>query len=174
MFCGRSKFTRNAVHTLYLLLWTQAIWSNFSLRYVFCATPRIGPTSKTESHLGQVAKKKSRAVHLNNNNNNNNNNNTMWHNAQCSSTPKIRLLYLTFIGPCIVIYFYSKTNEMHQFFNFILFCSSTLCVSDGLSVHHQESKTVHTASGIRQTDSADCLLAGTRWNWYLPDPSPSR
>jgi len=27
---------------------------------------------------------------------------------------------LTFIGPCIVIYFYSKTKEMHQFLN--LFC----------------------------------------------------
>jgi hypothetical protein len=68
---------------------------------------------------------------------------------------------LTFTGPCIVIYFYSKTNKMHQFFNFILLCSSTLHVLDGLSVHHQESKTVHTASGICQTDSADCLLAGT-------------
>jgi len=50
---------------------------------------------------------------------------------------------------------------MHQFLKFILFCSSTLHVSDGLSVHHQESKTVLTASGICQTDSADCLLAGT-------------
>jgi len=37
-------------------------------------------------------------------------------------------------------------------------------MSDGLSVHHQESNTVFTASGICQTDSADCLLAGTRWN----------
>jgi len=44
--------------------------------------------------------------------------------------------------------FYSKTKEMHKFPKFILFCSSTLHVSDGLSVHHQESKTVHTASGI--------------------------
>jgi len=70
----------------------------------------------------------------------------------------------TFIWPCIVIYFYSKTNQMHQFLKFILFCSSTLHVSDGLSAHHQESKTVHTASGICQTDTADCLLAGTRWN----------
>jgi hypothetical protein len=60
-----------------------------------------------------------------------------------------------------VIYFYSKTKEMHQFFKFILFCSSTLHVSDGLPVHHQESRTVHTASGICQTDSADCLQAGT-------------
>jgi len=69
-----------------------------------------------------------------------------------------------FIGLCIVIYFYSKTNEMHHFLKFILFCSSTLHVSDVLSVHHQESKTVQAASGICQTDSADCLLAGTRWN----------
>jgi len=57
-------------------------------------------------------------------------------------------------------YFYSKT-EMHQFLKFILFCGSTLHVSDGLSVHHQESQNVHTASGICQTDTADCLLAGT-------------
>ena len=41
---------------------------------------------------------------------------------------------------------YSKTNQMHQFLKFFLFCSSPIHVSDGLSVHHQESKTVHTAS----------------------------
>jgi len=69
---------------------------------------------------------------------------------------------LTFIGPCNMIYFCSKTNKMHQFLKFILFCSSTLHVSDGLSVHHHESKTVHTASGICHTDSANCLLAGKR------------
>jgi hypothetical protein len=73
---------------------------------------------------------------------------------------------LTFIGPCVVIYFYSTTNEMHQFLKFILFCSSTLHVSDGLSLHHQQCKTVHTASGVCQTDSAACLLAGTRWNRF--------
>ena len=55
-------------------------------------------------------------------------------------------------------YFYSKINQMHHFLNFILFCSSTLHVWDGLSVHHQESKTVPTVSGMCQTDSADCLL----------------
>jgi hypothetical protein len=53
---------------------------------------------------------------------------------------------------------------MHQFLKFILFCNSTLHVSDGLSIHHQESKTVNTTSGICHTDCADCLLAGTRWN----------
>jgi len=73
---------------------------------------------------------------------------------------------LTFVGPCIVIYFYSKSDKMHQFFKFILFCSSTLHVSDGLSVHHQESKTVHTALGICQTDSADCLLARSQQNLF--------
>ena len=82
--------------------------------------------------------------------------------------------HLTFIRPCIVTYFYIRTNEMHQFFKFILFCSSTLHVSDGLSVHHQESKTVHTASGICHTHTADCLLAGTRWNISFPLASSLR
>jgi len=68
---------------------------------------------------------------------------------------------MRFIGPCIIIYFYGKTNEMHQFLKFFLFCSSTLHVSDGLSVRRQESKTIHASSGICQTDSADCLAVGT-------------
>jgi hypothetical protein len=38
---------------------------------------------------------------------------------------------------------------MHQFLKFILFLNNTLHVSDGPSVHHQEFKTVHTATGIR-------------------------
>ena len=70
------------------------------------------------------------------------------------------------MGPCIVIYFYSKTNKMHQFFRFILFCGSTLHVSDGLSVHQQESKTEYTASGVCQTDSADCLQASSQQNLF--------
>ena len=45
---------------------------------------------------------------------------------------------LTFIGQCIVIYFYSKTNQMHQCIKFVLFWNYTLHVSGGLSVHHQE------------------------------------
>jgi hypothetical protein len=75
---------------------------------------------------------------------------------------------LTFIGSCIMIYFYSKTNEMHQFLKFILVCSSTLHVSDGLSVHHQEPTIVHTASGVCQTGSGDCLLAGKRCSISFP------
>ena len=42
---------------------------------------------------------------------------------------------------------------------FILFLSNTLHVSDGLSVHHQESNTVHTASGICHAGSGGYLTA---------------
>jgi hypothetical protein len=38
-----------------------------------------------------------------------------------------------------------------------LFCFNTLHVSDDLSVHHQEFKTVHTATGICQTDTGCCM-----------------
>jgi len=48
---------------------------------------------------------------------------------------------------------------MHQFLKFILFWNNTLHVWDGLSIHHQEFKTVHTATGICQTGTATCLLA---------------
>ena len=54
--------------------------------------------------------------------------------------------YLTFAGPCILIYFYNKTNQMHNISNLFYFWSNSLHVSDGLSVRHHESKTVHTAS----------------------------
>jgi len=48
---------------------------------------------------------------------------------------------------------------MHQCIKFILFWNDTLHVSDGLSVHHQEFKTVHKATDKCQTDTALCLLA---------------
>ena len=66
---------------------------------------------------------------------------------------------LTLLGLCVIIYFYSKTNQLHQCTKFILFWNNTLHVSDGLSVLHQEFKTVHTATDICQTDTAVCLLA---------------
>jgi len=37
---------------------------------------------------------------------------------------------------------------MHQCIKFILFWNDTLHVLDGLSVHHQEFETVHTATGL--------------------------
>jgi len=48
---------------------------------------------------------------------------------------------------------------MHHCIKFILFWNDTLHVSDGLFIHHQEFKTVHTATGIYQTDSVVFLLA---------------
>jgi len=53
---------------------------------------------------------------------------------------------------------------MHQFVKFIVFWNNTLHVSDGLSIHHQDFKSVHTATGICQTDTVACLPAGTRWS----------
>jgi len=47
---------------------------------------------------------------------------------------------------------YSKTNKMDRCIKFILFWNDTLHVSDGLSVHRQEFKNVHTTTGICQTD----------------------
>jgi hypothetical protein len=58
---------------------------------------------------------------------------------------------------------YSKTNQMHQFLKLFIL-HYTLHVSEGISVHHQEFKTVHTATGICQRDTATYLLAGTSWN----------
>ena len=51
---------------------------------------------------------------------------------------------------------------MHQYIKFILFWNDNLHVSDGLSVHHQEFKTVHVAtkqillSACWQADSSIC------------------
>ena len=45
---------------------------------------------------------------------------------------------------------------MHQCIKYILFLNDTLHVSDGLSVHHQEFKTVHTA--VKQTLLWKCVI----------------
>ena len=47
---------------------------------------------------------------------------------------------------------------MHQCIKFILFWNDTLHVSDGLSLHRQEFKTVHTATIICQTDTVTACL----------------
>jgi len=63
--------------------------------------------------------------------------------------PTVTLL-LTYITEKLDIHFlfYSKINQLHNISNLHLFWNITLHVSDSLSVHHQESNTVHTASGI--------------------------
>jgi len=51
--------------------------------------------------------------------------------------------------------------------NLFYFLNDTLHVSDGLSVHHQEFKTVRTATDTCQIDTAVCLLA-SRQQLVLP------
>ena len=75
-----------------------------------------------------------------------------------STEDKLTIFILWSLSYCRWYIFYSistvKTKQMHQFLKFILFWISTLHVSDGLSVRHQKSKTVHKAAVICQTSSA--------------------
>jgi hypothetical protein len=57
--------------------------------------------------------------------------------------------------------FHSKINQMHYTSNLFLFSNNTLHVLNGLSVHHQESKTVRTASA--------CYQAATEPVRHVPD-----
>ena len=63
-----------------------------------------------------------------------------------------------------------KQPSMHQCLNLFYFWKhSTIYVSDGLSVHHQEINTVHTATGICLTDTSVCLLTGRQLYLYSLD-----
>jgi len=67
----------------------------------------------------------------------------------CSySTPPARLINGYTVENTLCPFSIVKPTRCTSFFKFILLCSSILHVSDGFSIHHQESKTVHTASGI--------------------------
>ena len=76
---------------------------------------------------------------------------------------------LTFRGPCIAIYSYTKSQQ-DALISQIYFWNRTLLVSDRFSVHHQESNTVYTAKGVCHTSFADCLLAGSGSEFH-PDPA---
>jgi hypothetical protein len=71
---------------------------------------------------------------------------------------------LTFVGPYIVIYFYSKTNQMHNISNLIYF-GTKLQVSDGLSVHYQESETTYSIRYMSYRFFGG-LLASSQQNLY--------
>jgi len=58
---------------------------------------------------------------------------------------------------------------MHQNIKFILFWNKTLYVSDGLSVHHQKFKTVHTAVPVWHMPVAVCTVLNS-W-WWTERPS---
>jgi len=94
--------------------------------------------------------------------------------------PQSRNGFMRFTGPCIVIYFYSETNQMHQCITFILFWNDTLHVSDGLSVHHQESNRYccllasnRTAVSVWQMPVAVCTVLNSWW-WTERPPETCR
>jgi hypothetical protein len=77
------------------------------------------------------------------------------------STPYLKQFYilLTFMWPCIVnVFFLSITNKMQRYTIFFI-TANALHVSVSFSAHHQELKTVCTASGICQA----CLLLPLAW-----------
>jgi hypothetical protein len=62
----------------------------------------------------------------------------------------------------------SITNKMQRYTIFFITVIAVL-VSGGFSAHHQELKTVHTASGVRQ----NCLLLPLAWMGGPPHASGS-
>jgi len=52
---------------------------------------------------------------------------------------------------------------MHNISKFVLFWNNTVHVSEGLSVHHQESKTVPRASGVCHTSPVAAFPLATSY-----------
>ena len=58
---------------------------------------------------------------------------------------------------CYITYYkFAEYNQQDATLHRFLFMWNALHVSDGFSVHHQELKTAHTASGTCQTNTATC------------------
>jgi len=76
---------------------------------------------------------------------------------------------LTFTGPCIVIYFYSKTNQMHQCIKFILFWNNSTCF--GRSFRPSPAVKDCTYSNRHMSNKYCCLLASKQTAvslWHIP------
>jgi hypothetical protein len=70
--------------------------------------------------------------------------------------PYSLVLNLTFICPCIVNIILNYNQQDATFPDLFISTTDALHVSGGSSAHHQEHKTVHTASGI--VNQYCCLL----------------
>jgi hypothetical protein len=86
----------------------------------------------------------------------------LWHSnwQPCNPTPFLpnTKFYIWFLTQTKIRV--SIVNQLHAPVSQIyLFWINTLHVSDGPSVHHQEWKTVHTATGICQTDTCCCMYS---------------
>jgi hypothetical protein len=72
---------------------------------------------------------------------------------------KINHKNLTFMCPWIADIFPSITNKLQRY-TIYLFLWNALNISGGTSAHHQELKTVYTASGTCQTFTVACRYRG--------------
>jgi hypothetical protein len=88
-------------------------------------------------------------------------------------TYKTYVKHLTFIGPCIADIFPSISNKMHRY-TIYLYLWNALHVSGGSPAHHQELKTVYTASGTCQTFTAACRNQYTSNSTRKPVPALPR
>jgi hypothetical protein len=64
--------------------------------------------------------------------------------------------FLTFKGPCCIANVFSSITNKMQRYTIRLFLQNVLHVSGGSCAHHQELKTVYTASGICEAGTASC------------------
>jgi len=55
-----------------------------------------------------------------------------------------------------VFWFSEYDQQDATFLKFIYFCQTLYMFQTGFSVHHQQHKTAHTASGICQTNTDTC------------------
>ena len=67
--------------------------------------------------------------------------------------------HLTFVCPCIANIFAAYNQQDAKFHNLFISVKCFTCFRR-FSVHHQEIKTAHTASGICQTNTATCCQPG--------------
>ena len=85
------------------------------------------------------------------------------HDVKAKDVSHSRTLVLAFTGPRVVIYFYSKANQMHQCFKFILFWNNSTCFGRSFrppsGIQDCIYSNRHFLSACQQAYSSICLTA---------------
>ena len=87
----------------------------------------------------------------------------------CMLFGDVAACHRAFMGPCIANVFSSTTNKMRRY-TIYLFLWNALHVSGGSSAHHQELRTVYTASGTLSKLYCYLPLSWKRWNYLTKYP----